>query len=195
MKIDIRFTLLAVLLLSGFLSLSQSLPQVVIKTSIGEIEVEVDTINAPITAKNFLKHVDSGTYKNCVFYRVVRMDNQPKNEIKIEVIQGGVFVEVRFERIEAIKHETTKETGILHLNGTISMARMAPGTASTEFFICVNDQLELDFGGKRNPDGQGFAAFGRVVEGMDVVREIQKMKDEGQTLVDKISITEMKTAK
>jgi peptidyl-prolyl cis-trans isomerase A (cyclophilin A) len=161
---------------------------VLIKTTAGEIEVEIDTINAPVTANNFLKHVDSGAYKNGVFYRVVRMDNQPKNEIKIEVIQGGVFVEVRFEKIEPIIHETTKETGILHLDGTISMARMGPGTASTEFFICVNDQPSLDFGGMRNPDGQGFAAFGKVIEGMDVVRKIQNMKDEGQTLIEKVKI-------
>ena len=182
----IAFTLIATFLfLNGF---SQSLPKVKIETSLGEITVEIDTINAPVSANNFLKHVDAGTYKNAVFYRVVRMDNQPNNDVKIEVIQGGVFVEVQFEKIEPISHETTKDTGLKHLDGTISMARSTPGTASTEFFICVGNQPELDFGGKRNPDGQGFAAFGQVVKGMDVVRKIQQQKDKNQTLIDKIVI-------
>lgn len=88
-----------------------------------------------------------------------------------------------------IKHETTAETGILHGDGVISMARAEPGTASSEFFICIGDQPELDYGGMRNPDGQGFAAFGKVIEGMDVVRKIQSLKDEGQMLKEKVDIT------
>ena len=79
-----------------------------------------------------------------------------------------------------IRHETTRETGLRHLDGVISMARMGPGTANTEIFICIGDQPELDFGGKRNPDGQGFGAFGRVVEGMEVVRRIQAKEADGQ---------------
>lgn len=167
---------------------AQLLPRVKMETSLGNIIIEADTIKAPVTANNFLKHVVAGTYKNGVFYRVVRMNNQPENDIKIEVIQGGVFTEERLEQIEPIRHETTKETGLKHMDGTISMARMDPGTASTEFFICVGDQPELDFGGKRNPDKQGFAAFGRVVEGMDVVKKIQLQKDKNQTLIKKISL-------
>lgn len=166
----------------------QVLPKVKIETNLGAIVVEVDTIKAPISALNFLKHVTGGSYSDGVFYRVVRMDNQPQNDVKIEVIQGGVFTEARLDKIPTIEHETTEQTGLKHLDGTISMARMKPGSASTEFFICVNDQPDLDFGGKRNPDGQGFAAFGQVVEGMDVVREIQRQKDEGQILVEKIEI-------
>lgn len=193
MKKSILLSLIAVFLFVG--AKGQTLPKVKIETSLGEIIVEVDTIKAPISALNFLKHVDEGTFENCVFYRVVRMDNQPQNDVKIEVIQGGVFTEVRFEKIPPIAHETTEQTGIKHLDGTISMARMGPGTASTEFFICVNDQPELDFGGKRNPDGQGFAAFGQVVKGMRVVREIQKQKDEGQTLVEKVRIKQMEVKK
>ena len=176
------------LFLNGF---GQSLPKVKFTTSLGEIIVEIDTVNAPISANNFLKHVNAGTYKNAVFYRVVRMDNQPNNNVKIEVIQGGVFVEVQFEKIETISHETTEDTGLKHLDGTISMARSTPGSASTEFFICVGDQPELDFGGKRNPDGEGFAAFGQVVEGMDVVRKIQHQNDKNQTLVEKVRIEQI----
>ena len=73
------------------------------------------------------------------------------------------------------------------------MARNQPGTASTEFFICVGDQTELDFGGNRNGDGQGFAAFGKVVKGMDVVRKIQLQKDTSQYLVEPVKILEMNT--
>jgi peptidyl-prolyl cis-trans isomerase A (cyclophilin A) len=186
MKKSIFLSLFAVFVF--YQSQAQSLPRVKIETVLGNIIVEIDTIKAPVTATNFLKHVAEETYKDALFYRVVRMDNQPQNDVKIEVIQGGVFTEVRFEKIMPIAHETTQATGIKHLDGTISMARMEPGTASTEFFICINNQPELDFGGKRNPDGQGFAAFGKVIRGMDVVREIQKQKDKGQTLIEKISM-------
>ncbi len=178
-------------LLLAFQTTAQDLPRVIMQTELGDIVVEIDTINAPISAKNFLKHVEAGTYKNACFYRVVRMDNQPNNDVKIEVIQGGMYTEPHFETIKPIVHETTETTGLKHLDGTLSMARSEPGTASTEFFICVGDQPELDFGGKRNPDGQGFAAFGQVVSGMDVVRKIQQQKDEQQTLVEKVKIKEM----
>ncbi|MDX8338743.1 peptidylprolyl isomerase [Draconibacterium sp. IB214405] len=178
-------------LLLVFGAAAQELPRVKMQTNLGNIIVEIDTINAPLSAKNFLEHVTEDTYKNALFYRVVRMDNQPNNDVKIEVIQGGIYTEPRFETIKPIAHETTETTGLKHLDGTLSMARSEPGTASTEFFICVNDQPELDFGGKRNPDGQGFAAFGQVISGMDVVRKIQQQKDEQQTLVDKVVVSVM----
>ncbi len=168
--------------------MAQQLPVVTIQTSLGNISCEIDTINAPITGNNFLKHIQNGTYDDAVFYRVVRQDNQPKNDIKIEVVQGGVFVESQFEKIKPIRHESTQETGLKHLNGTLSMARMEPGSASTEFFICVGDQPSLDFGGKRNPDGQGFAAFGQVLDGMETVRKIQNLKDINQTLIEPMEI-------
>lgn len=193
MKKSIFLSLIAVFVF--WQSNAQPLPKVQIETTLGEITVEIDTINAPLTALNFLKHVIEDTYKNALFYRVVRMDNQPNNEIRIEVIQGGVFTEARFDEIPPIAHETTKETGIKHMDETISMARMEPGTASTEFFICVNDQPELDFGGKRNPDGQGFAAFGKVVQGMNVVRKIQAQKDNKQTLIEKVTINNISIVK
>lgn len=168
--------------------LSQSLPRVEIQTSMGNFILEIDTIHAPVTAKNFLNHVENGTFKTAVFYRTVRPDNQPTNAIKIEVIQGGLFSDEEIEKHPGIRHETTQETGIKHLAGTISMARNEPGTASTEFFICIGSQPELDFGGRRNPDGQGFAAFGNVVKGMDVVRKIQQLPDENQYLKEPVQI-------
>ena len=182
------------LILTLFLFLngvSQELQKVKMKTELGDIVVEINTINAPVTAYNFLDHVESGTYENSIFYRVVRLDNQPDNDVKIEVIQGGVSTEVKIDKMKPIIHESTNITGLKHLNGTLSMARMEPGTASTEFFICVGDQPELDYGGKRNPDGQGFAAFGKVVSGMDVVRKIQQQKDEKQTLLEPVKIFSM----
>jgi peptidyl-prolyl cis-trans isomerase A (cyclophilin A) len=153
--------------------------------------VEVYPDRAPVTASNFLNHVKKGTYTNSVFYRVVRMDNQPHNEVKIEVIQGGLFEDDLVDAIPPIIHETTRASGILHTDGVISMARNVPGTASTEFFICIGDQPSLDFGGNRNPDEQGFATFGKVVKGMEVVRAIQALPDDGQYLVEQVTILEM----
>ena len=165
--------------------------RVVISTDIGDMTVEIYTDRAPVTAKNFLAHVERGSYTNSMFYRVVRMDNQPRNQVKIEVIQGGLFHDEVLDTVAPIRHEPTSETGILHTDGVISMARMQPGSASTEFFICIGDQPSLDFGGQRNPDGQGFAAFGKVVEGMEVARAIQALPDEGQYLKEPLTIREI----
>lgn len=107
------------------------------------------------------------------------------------MIQGGLYSDAEIEKYPGIRHETTKETGLKHLDGTISMARNEPGTASTEFFICIGNQPELDLGGKRNPDGQGFAAFGKVIKGMNVVRKIQQMPDENQYLKEPVKIISM----
>ena len=164
------------------------LPTVAISSSMGKIVLEIDTIHAPVTASNFLSLVDRNVYQNACFYRVVRLDNQPQSPVKIEVIQGGLKDDEKIEAYPPITHETTQKTGLKHRDGTISMARNQPGTASTEFFICINDQPELDFGGQRNPDGQGFAAFGQVVEGMAVVRQIQQQADDGQSLSKPVEI-------
>lgn len=163
-------------------------PQVIIRTEMGDITVEIFKQKAPITATNFMKYVDNGLFDDGTFYRTVTMDNQPDNDIKIEVIQGGLGADKGSKRLPAIAHETTEKTGILHKDGTISLGRLEPGTASSEFFICVGDQPELDFGGRRNPDGQGFSAFGRVVEGMDVVKKIHLQPAEGQSLNPQIKI-------
>ena len=157
-----------------------------INTEMGSITVEIYDKQAPLTALNFLRYVDKGIFKNAKFYRVVTKKNQPHNDVKIEVIQGGLFTEEKM--YEPIEHETTKETGILHKDGVVSMARNEPGTATSEFFICIGEQPELDFGGKRNPDGEGFAAFGRVIEGMDVVRRIQQQPETEQMLNHQVRI-------
>jgi len=170
-------------------------PRVTIKTELGDITLEIYEKDAPITAANFLKYVDEGRYKDGCFYRIVTMDNQPNNDIKIEVIQGGLSSATRGNMLPPIEHETTAKTGILHKNGVISMARSKPGTASSEFFICVGDQPELDFEGKRNPDGQGFAAFGKVAAGMPVVNKIHQRPTDGQMLDPQIKILDIVRAK
>ncbi len=187
--------LLIIAMLAGPVSCDRPATMVLIRTDLGDISVELYIEKAPVTASNFLAHVKQGDYSNSMFYRVVRMDNQPQNKVKIEVIQGGLFHDETLDTIATIRHESTQETGILHTNGVISMARMGPGTASTEFFICVGDQPSLDYEGKRNPDGQGFAAFGKVVKGMDVVRSIQAQADEGQYLKEQVKILEISLIK
>jgi len=169
-------------------------PEVVIKTGYGDIKVAIYREKAPVTAENFLKYVENNLYDGGSFYRVVTMDNQPNNDVKIEVIQGGMRGSDR-EGFPPIEHETTEKTGILHKDGVISMARGKPGSASSEIFICINDQPELDFGGKRNPDGQGFAAFGKVVEGMEVVKKIQQLPEEGQMLKEPVKIITIERVK
>ena len=164
---------------------------VLIKTDLGDITVEIYPRRAPVTALNFLSLVEQGVYTNATFYRVVRLDNQPQNQVKIEVIQGGLFDDDLVNKYTPIAHETTDFTGIKHTNGIISMARNEPGTASTEFFICIGDQASLDYNGYRNPDRQGFSTFGQVIRGMDVVRAIQALPDEGQYLPEKVLIHEI----
>ena len=168
---------------------AQQLPVVRVATTLGDIDVEIDTIRAPITAANFLRYVDAGMYTGGRFHRTVTLkpDNQPNKEIKIEVIQAGLD-SARFRAFAPIALERTNVTGLRHRDGCMSMGRDGPNTATSDFFICVGDQPELDFGGRRNPDGQGFGAFGRVVRGMDVVRQIHRSPVQGQSLAPPIGI-------
>jgi peptidyl-prolyl cis-trans isomerase A (cyclophilin A) len=179
--------IVALFLLGSQSCRQEKAPQVLIKTSLGEIIAEIYTGQAPVTATNFLDLVDLNLYDGAAFYRVTRVDNQPNQEVKIDVIQGGLRDGEPVE-LTPIAHETTQVTGLHHLNGTLSMARSKPGTATSEFFICIGDQPELDFGGRRNPDGVGFAAFGQVISGMDVVKAIQKQQDQKQYLIEPVKI-------
>lgn len=166
--------------------------RVVIDTELGEIHAEIFEDKAPITAANFLRYLDAGFYKNGHWYRTVLPDNQPNNDIRIEVIQGGINPEREGEWFDPIPLERTTVTGLSHTDGTLSMSRFAPDSAHSEIFICIGDQLVLDYGGMRNPDGQGFAAFGRVTSGMDVVRAIQQSAHEGQRLTPTITILDIR---
>lgn len=150
-----------------------------IRTELGPITLALQARRAPLTVANFLRYVDAGKYDGTSFYRTVRLNNQAASDIPIQVIQGGIYGPALQsdassvpKALPSIGHETTRQTGLKHVNGVISLARAAPGSASSEFFICIGDNPALDFGGMRNPDGQGFAAFGEVTAGMDVVRQI-----------------------
>lgn len=182
-------TLFTFILLTSFINLNSQNLVVEMKTELGSIITELYQDKAPVTCLNFIRYIKNNKYDNAHFYRVVRMDNQPNNDIKIEVIQGGLGFDNLDNAYSPIKHETTKNTGLLHKDGTLSMARLEPGTAGSEFFICIGNQPSLDYGGKRNPDGQGFAAFGKVIEGMDIVRKIQNLIDKNQMLIEKVDIT------
>jgi peptidyl-prolyl cis-trans isomerase A (cyclophilin A) len=176
-------TALAVLgiLVGAFAFADEGTVRVLMSTGQGDIEIDLYLDKAPITAGNFLKLVDQGDMDGGSFYRVVTFDNDNGNP-KIEVIQGGLGD--ASEGFETVEHETTEQTGILHTDGVISMARGAVGTASTEFFICIGDQPGLDHGQPRNADEQGFAAFGMVVSGMEVVRRIQGLPADAPTESD-----------
>lgn len=168
--------------------------RVLLQTELGDIEIVVDAKHAPVTTENFLKYVDAGYYDGGRFHRTVKLnpDNQPNNTIKIEVIQAGVNPDKAKEGFGPIKLERTSVTGLKHKNGVISMARSTADTATSDFFICIGDQPELDFGGKRNADGQGFAAFGKVVKGIDVVKMIQLAPFDAQRLTPPIKIIKAK---
>jgi peptidyl-prolyl cis-trans isomerase A (cyclophilin A) len=167
-------------------------PIVVIETSLGDIKLELYTKQAPITSQNFLSYIQDNAYENTSFYRVVRQDTMAANptpsKVLIEVIQGGLGMAPDPKKRDPIALERTKDTGLNHLDGSISMGRLEPDSANAEFFICINDQPELDYGGARNPDGQGFAAFGQVLQGMDVVRKIHQCPAKGQALEPAIPI-------
>lgn len=164
---------------------SQNVPEgaveLVIKTTEGNIGVAVFPEKAPKSAAAFLAIVDKGLYKRSSFYRVLNDANQPSNAPKAELLQGGLWSRTKKRPdVPRVEHETTQQTGLRHLAGTISLAREEPGSASSEFFICVADQPGLDYGGENNPDGQGYAAFGKVISGMDVVRKIYNKPENDQ---------------
>jgi peptidyl-prolyl cis-trans isomerase A (cyclophilin A) len=171
---------------------ADGLVRVVIQTSLGDIEVALDSKRAPLTTANFLRYVDGGLYDGGTFHRTVKPDNQPDNKVRIEVIQAGINPAKEKNQFPPIKLERTSRTKIRHQDGTISMARDGPDTATAEFFICIGAQPSLDFGGERNPDGQGFAAFGKVVKGMEVVKKIQAATADGQKLTPPIAILHLR---
>ena len=157
-------------------------PHIEIQTEKGDIELELYPLRAPKTVAAFLSYIDSGYFNNSNFYRVLNDENQPSNAPKTELIQGGIWKTKNkiATKLPGIPHETTQQTGILHTDGVISLARLAPGTAGTEFFICIGKQPGLDYGGENIADKQGYATFGKVVRGMDVVRKIYRQNENDQ---------------
>jgi len=163
-------------------------PHVLIETNYGDIEVELFPDKAPKTVAAFLSYIDSGYYTKSSFYRVVKTEDMGGNNYGL--IQGGIFRTNEKLQLPGIEHESTKQTGLSHTSGTISLARTTVGSANTEFFICVGDQTQFDYGG--NADGQGFAAFGSVFKGMDIVRQIQDRPANGESFTEKIIIDRIK---
>ena len=192
-----RHKLLFILVVQYFLSCSHPKykdPHVLIETNFGDIEVEVYPDKAPKSVAAFLSYVDSGFYRKSSFYRVLKEENQPSASFKSELIQGGIW-QTNYKKgvsLPGIPHEPTNKTGILHKNGTISLARTTQGTASSEFFICVGDEPAYDYGGDANPDRQGFAAFGKVFKGMDIVRKIHQQPDNEESFYPPIVISDIK---
>lgn len=168
-------------------------PKVEIITEFGAIEMELYPQQAPKSVAAFLSYVNSEFYNRSSFYRVLNQENQPMGASDAALIQGGLWAnkEKNPAKIPTIEHETTKQTGLLHKDGTVSLARGAPGTASTEFFICIGDQPAFDFGGGSNGDNQGYAAFGKVIKGMDIVRKIHHQPVDGELFSSPVFIKEI----
>ena len=163
-----------------------------IQTSVGTFYIAVDPKRAPITASNFLRYVDAKLYDGGRFHRATRPDNYapaPPNRPMMNIIQGGINQAKREEGFPAIPLERTTLTGIKHVVGVVSMARgTAADTATSDFFVLLDDQPSLDYGGLRFDDGQGGGAFGHVVSGLDVVKKIQQQPVDGQNLSGPVTI-------
>lgn len=190
-----RILLFSVLLISTLLSCKEKYknPHIIIESFYGDIEVELYPDKAPKSVAAFLSYIDSGFYKNSSFYRILSTDNQPMGSGAAELIQGGLYrSKIRHDNLPGIPHETTQQTGLKHQNGTISLARMEPGTATTEFFICIGSQPGFDYGGGNNADGQGYAAFGTVVKGMDAVNKIYAQPEENQSFNPPVGISDIR---
>ena len=147
---------------------------VVFETELGAITMEVDVARAPITAANFLRYVDGKFYNGGMINRAVRPNNTVRHDFEVQVIQFQADPAREREMYPPIPMERTSVTGLRNVNGALSMARDEPDTAQASFSIVIGDQPEMDFGGKRNPDRQGFAVFGRVAKGWDVVKKIHQ---------------------
>lgn len=159
-----------------------------IETELGDIELELFEQQAPASTGYFLADVRAGRYDGSSFFRIVTLSNQSaERHRRIAVIQGGLRHE-REDLEPVIPHESTAMTGLRHRKGTVSLARFAPGAVYHSFFICLRDEPALDFGGPRHPDRQGFAAFGHVAQGFDVVQAIYARAEEAEYLKSEIAI-------
>jgi peptidyl-prolyl cis-trans isomerase A (cyclophilin A) len=161
-------------------------------TKFGIIVLAIDVAHAPVTSANFLKYVDGGFYNNGRFHRATRPDNYVPvlpNRPAMQLVQAGIDPARQKDAFAPIPLERTSVTGLKHVAGTVSMARgTTADSATSDFFILLDDQPSLDFGGTRFDDGQGAAAFGRVIFGINVVKQIQQQKTEGQNLTPPITI-------
>ena len=141
--------------------------RVAVKTAKGVITLQLEAAKAPITVKNFLRYVDARLYDKSSFYRASHVSNAPDHGL----VEGGLRGDPK-KVLKPIAHESTAKTGLTHKDGTVSMARRNPGTATADFFIVVGDQPGFDADPSGAGDKDGFAAFGQVIDGMDVVHAI-----------------------
>lgn len=187
------FSILSCLLIINCNNPHYKNPHIIISTDMGDIEVELFADKAPLTVKAFLSYVDSGFYTNSSFYRVVLLEGL-SSSLNVGLIQGGSWQtnDKLHPGVAGIAHESTKQTGLSHTSGTISLARTKPGTANTEFFICIGDQSQFDHGNQGAEDMEGYAAFGRVFAGMTVVRKIHVQKKQDERFTEKIVIKKIK---
>ena len=172
---------------------SYKYPHVIIESEYGDIEVELYADKAPQTVAAFLANIDEGHFKNASFYRVIKNDNVPE-EYNTGLIQGGIYQTQpdNIAKQKKVPHESPRQTGLSHSSGIISMARTTPGSATSEFFICIGDQRQFDSSSRGSADGLGYAAFGKVFKGMDVVGKIQNKKNDGEDFVTPIIIKSIK---
>lgn len=163
-----------------------------VETALGAFTFELFPDRAPITVRNYLAYVDGGFLTGASVYRVLGPPNQRTNPVPISVAQWGRH-DPPGQRppLPPIAHEPTSVTGLHHLDGTVSMARLAPGTASSEMFVCIGDQPELDEGGHRNSDGLGFAAFGRLTAGHETIRRLSALATADEFLDRPVPITQV----
>lgn len=194
----IIFCFLCVLLCGTLSGCSSRKPhtgiQVVIETRFGDIEAELYPEKAPATVAAFLRNVDAGYYQNTSFYRILRDDNQVTGTLHSHLVQGGLWQTKPelVQRLPLIPHEPTNKTGLHHVAGALSMARNAPGTASSEFFICLKEEPGFDYGGENNPDGAGYAVFGKVISGMETVEKIYRQPEQEQQFTPPVLIVDIK---
>jgi len=162
----------------------------VIHTDLGDIGLALDVASAPVTVCNFVRYAESGRYRGGRFFRTVVAETND-NPYPIDVIQAETDAGSDDPGFGPIPLERTRDTGLRHAAGVISMARDGPDTATSSFFLVVRDTPALDFGGGRNPDGQGFAAFGMVTEGMDIVRAIHAAPARDEQLLEPVSVRDV----
>lgn len=180
------------LLISCNSSPESKYPVVKINSSEGDIFIEVYTDKAPVTSAAFLKFIQEGYYRNSSFYRALLQEGVSASQNR-GVLQGGIHGtnDRTYPNVPGIRHESTKTSGLTHQTGTVSLARNEPGSGNTEFFICIGDQPQYDAGQDGVADMQGYAAFGKVIEGMPVVRKIQQLPCNGDQLMKPVAIREI----
>lgn len=163
-------------------------PHVVLHTDRGDVTLALEADRAPVTACNFLRYVESGRYANATFFRTVVFETDVNPRSNIDVVQIATTAGDDDPGFGPIPLESTRGTGLSHVSGAVSMARGGPVSATSSFFIVIEDTGNLDYGGDRHPDGQGFAVFGRVADGMDAVRRIHQQDAVEERLIEPVVI-------